>query len=215
MNNIRKIRTASMSLKCFTSSLVILISLNCFSQDKDEATVTNVTKVTFINPGLSYELKIAKLQSLYAQAFMNTSGSFSASGSQGIKSKFYFDPAFDVQYRYYYNSKKRAEKGKRTEMNSMNYLTAAFEMVLSKRHPHYVNYVENNIRPINTIGLAWGFQRNYKNRFSLDFYAGLGYLFTKETIPNPSSFGQTVIEHVGQISLLSQINIGMWLNRRK
>ena len=191
----------------------LFMSANCFSQDKYELHTANVTKVTFINPGFSYEKTIAKFQTLYAQAFMNTSASFSYSSSLGSNSKFYFDPAATLQYRYYYNGAKRLAKGKRTEMNSMNYLTAVFESVFSKRHTHKVNYVEKNIRPINSLGLAWGLQRNYKKRFSLDLYVGLGYLFTTETIP--SGYGVTTVENVGQITPMGQLNIGLWLNRKK
>ena len=53
-------------------------------------------------------------------------------------------------------------------MNSMNYVTSVFETVLSKK-PFVLEIDENNYRLINSFGLAWGFQRNYKKRFSLDF----------------------------------------------
>ncbi len=193
--------------------VTFFITANCFSQDKNELHTTNVTKVTFINPGLSYEKTIAKFQTLYVQAFMNTSATFSYSSSLGSNSTLYFDPAATLQYRYYYSGAKRLAKGKRTEMNSMNYVTAVYESVFSKRHTHNINYIEKNIRPIHSLGLAWGLQRNYKKRFSLDLNLGLGYLFTTETVP--TGFGMTIKENVGQITPMGQINIGLWLNKKK
>lgn len=190
---------------------IFFLSKNCFSQDESGVHTTNVTKVTFVNPGASYEQSIGRLQTLYAQAFMNTSATFSYSGALGNTSKFYFDPALTIQYRYYYNGKRRAAKDKRTEMNSMNYLTAVSENVLSKR-PFVTGMEENNYRLINSLGLAWGFQRNYIKRFSLDFYVGLAVLFAKST---SQTYPQTVQDNFTQLAPMSQINIGYWLNRRK
>ena len=193
--------------------VTFFITANCFAQDKGEPHTANVTKVTFINPGFSYEKSIARFQTLYVQAFMNTSATFSYSSSVGSSSKFYFDPAATLQYRYYYNGAKRLAKEKRTEMNSMNYVTAVFESVFTKRHTRNINYTEKNMRPINSLGLAWGLQRNYLKRFSLDLNVGLGYLFTTETVP--SGFATTIKENVGQLTPMGQINIGLWLNRKK
>jgi hypothetical protein len=36
-------------------------------------------------------------------------------------------PALALQYRYYYNAARRRAKGKRTEMNSLNYVSALVE----------------------------------------------------------------------------------------
>jgi hypothetical protein len=92
--------------------LLPLISTHCFSQNIEESELSNVTKATFLNPGISYEKKIGKFQSLYAQAFMNTSFGLGYSSSLGNTSFIYFDPALAVQYRYYYNFAKREAKGK-------------------------------------------------------------------------------------------------------
>lgn len=53
--------------------LLLLISANCFSQNQERPDITDVTKVTFFNPGISHEKRIGKFQSLYGQAFLNTS----------------------------------------------------------------------------------------------------------------------------------------------
>jgi hypothetical protein len=191
----------------------LLISKNCVGQDKNEADVTNITKVTFFNPGISYERRIQKLQTLYAQVFMNTSGRIEYSSSFGNTSTFYFDPAFTLQYRYYYNAARRLANDKRIEMNSLNYLSSIYELVYSKRQISASNYIETNRRALNTFGIAWGFQRNYKRRFSIDLNLGAGYLFGKATLSDNT--GQAITKNVGQFTPVGQLNIGLWLNRRE
>jgi hypothetical protein len=76
--------------------LLILISTNCFSQLTGEADITDVTKVTFFNPGVSYEKRIGKFQSLYAQAFLNTS--FALGFSDALGSTFSLNLNFGIGY---------------------------------------------------------------------------------------------------------------------
>ena len=191
---------------------LLLLTTTCFSQSDTETDITDITKVTILNPGLSYEKRIAKFQSLYAQIFLNTSAFIGYSSSFGFNSGIYFDPAFTIQYRYYYNSAKRETKGKRTEMNSLNYVAAIINIVYSKNRLSSEHYVENNQRAINKFGLAWGFQRNYKKRFSLDFNLGPGILFAKATLPGDTG---PVIKNVVQFTGVGQLNLGFWLNKRK
>ncbi|MFI5132166.1 MAG: hypothetical protein ACHQFX_19330, partial [Chitinophagales bacterium] len=166
-----------------TMFLVLLLhfSLICFSQDNEKTVITDVTKATFLNPGISYEKAIGKFQSIYGQAFMNTSFGFSYSSSFGTKAYIYFDPALALQYRYYYNFAKREAKGRRTEMNSLNYVCAILQTVFSKGAISSSYYNETNRRPVYTFGLAWGLQRNFPKRFSLDFNLGGGGVYAKST----------------------------------
>lgn len=192
--------------------LLVLISANCFSQDKGNDDITDVTKLTFFNPGISYEKRIGKLQSLYAQAFMNTSFGLGYSSALGNTSYIHFDPALALQYRYYYNFAKRQAKGKRTGMNSLNYVCAIAETIFSKASISSSYYPEKSIRAINSFGLAWGFQRNYHKRFSLDLSIGPGFLFTRVTTMNYT--GQFITKRIGQFTTVGQINLGFWINKR-
>ena len=202
-----------MQLKTLIILFFLATSTYCFSQVKLQTDIVDITKVTFLNPGISYEKRIGKFQSIVGKTFMNTSVSIGYSSSLGNRSSINFDPALTFQYRYYYNFDKRQAKGKRTEMNSLNYLSPTFMTVFSKNRISVDHYVENNRRPINTTGIVWGIQRNYKSRLSLDFNLGLGYLFTTATLPNNT--GQTVKENVGKFSTLGQLSLGFWLNKRK
>jgi hypothetical protein len=203
-----------MNFKRFFLCAFILSTINSFSFAQEEPTidVTKVTKATFLNPGISYENRVGKYQTMYLQAFMQTSAYFSYSSSFGTSSGIYFDPALTAQYRYYYNGSRRQEKGKRTELNSMNYLGAVWETFFSKNAMAESSIDEENRRPVHSFGLVWGLQRNYQSRFSLDFNIGYGFLFTKGTELNESNEFKKVNQF--EFTSVGQLNLGFWLNRR-
>jgi len=201
----------AIDLKNIFLLLLLLISTHSFSQDQEKSEISDVTKATFFNPGIGYEKKIGKFQSLYAQAFMSTTIGLGYSSSFGFTSFIYFYPALALQYRYYYNSAKRKAKGKRTEMNSLSYVSTFVETAFYKETVSFNG--EKDLRTLNTFGLAWGFQRNYQKRFSLDLSFGLGYVFTKQTTINDA--GQFITKNTGEITNVGQIGLGFWLNRRK
>jgi hypothetical protein len=190
--------------------LLILISAKCFSQDNIYTDVRDVTKLTFFNPGITYEKRIGKLQSLYAQAFLSTAIYLGYSSALGNTSSINFYPALALQYRYYYNAAKRIAKGKRTEMNSLNYISALAETDFYRENVS--SNGEKELRASKVFGIAWGLQRNYPKRFSLDLSFGLGYIFTKETTVNDA--GQYITKNVGEFTNVGQIGLGFWLNKR-
>ena len=190
----------------------ITVSTNCFCQDNEVVDITDVAKVTFFNPGISYEKRIGNLQSLYAQVYMATSFAIGYSSSLGNTSYIHFDPAITLQYRYYYNFKRREDKGKRTEMNSLNYMAGILVTIFSKGSISSSYVTERDRRAINVFGVAWGFQRNYPKRFSLDINFGPGYLYTRVTTINNT--GQLMTKNAGQFTTVGQVNLGFWLNKR-
>jgi hypothetical protein len=204
-------------LKFFITVVLILLNINSFGQKQSRIKnddVTDVLKVTFLNPGIGYEKRIGKFQTLAGQLFMNTSTSFSNTAFVRNELTLYFDPALSLQYRYYYNYKRRSDNDKRTDMNSMNYLAASYEVFFSKANLTELYSPEIDRRPIQNIGIVWGIQRNYKKRFSLDLNLGLGYLSAKATTYNFSLNSTTSIT-TGQVSFLGQLNLGFWLNKTK
>jgi hypothetical protein len=208
VNYIVQKRKMTSRLICFSISLTCFLAAS--SQDFD---ATNVAKVTILNPGLSYETRVGRFQTVYGQAFMNVSAYYSYSSSMGSSSEFYLDPAATLQYRYYYNGMKRMEMEKRTEMNSMNYVAVISEVIFSKMRLTDDYFVESNRRGITRFGIAWGLQRNYKQRFSLDLNLGLGYMVAKGTTYNYS--GQLTTKTITTPTMIGQFNIGFWLNREK
>ena len=200
-----------MKFESFCFFVLILITTNSFSQE--ETDIANLTKVTFLNPGISREVRIGKLQSIYLQAFMNTSAYFSYSSSLGTDGGVYFDPALTAQYRYYYNAEKRASKGKRTEMNNLNYVSGIIETAFSKAAISEGDINEENRRPVTKIGAVWGIQRNGIRRFSLDLNLGIGYVFAKGTKYDETTW-LPYSSRVSQFTTLGQLNLGFWLNKR-
>jgi hypothetical protein len=191
--------------------LLLLISLHSFSQDQEKSEITNVTRVSFFSPGISYEKKIGKLQTLCARAFMSTSFYFFYSSSLGTTAGIDLYPSWSLQYRYYYNSAMRNAKGKRAEMNSLNYVSAIAEMVFFKETVS--SNGDTDLRSLNSFGIVWGISRNYQKRFSLDLSVGPGYVYAKRTTLN--EFGEYITENKGGITLVGQISLGFWLNKRK
>jgi len=177
--------------------------------------VTNITKVT-LDPGFSYEQKIGRHQTLYGQVYPAISFSFAFSdglGGDNTTTDFYIDPAVNIQYRFYYNARTRQVKGKRTEMNSMNYIGIADRTVFSK-HPLSDSYdMEKHYRPINTLGAVWGLQRNFRSRFSIDLNVGPAITFAKTTSTDLSGRSETYV--LNEFALLTQVDFGFWLNKRK
>ena len=142
---------------------------------------------------------------------MSTSIYFSYSSSLGTNSGIDLYPALSLQYRYYHNSTKRNAKGKRTEMNSLNYISAIAEMVFFKETVS--SNGDTDIRSLNSFGIAWGISRNYQKRFSLDLSAGPGYVYAKRTTID--DFGEYITRNEGEITVVGQISLGFWLNKRK
>ena len=144
---------------------------------------------------------------------MNTSAYFSYSSTFGTNGGVYFDPALTAQYRYYYNAVKRAAKEKRTELNNLNYVGGVLQTVFSDAVIADGDVKQKNRRPINSIGVVWGIQRNGTKRFSLDLNLGIGYLFAKGTRYNEIA-GATYSSPVSQLTVPGQLNLGFWLNKK-
>lgn len=210
-----------MTICNFTLTLILLSAATTgFSQSLPKEPepipdVTNITKLT-LNPGFSYEKRIGKHQTLYGQVYPAINFSFDFSdgiGGDQTNTSFYVDPAVYVQYRFYYNARARQEKGKRTELNSMNYIALVDRTVFSK-HPINSNYeMEKSYRPMNTLGAVWGLQRNFRSRISIDLNVGPAIAFAKTTSKDLSGHTETYIHN--EFALLTQFDIGFWLNKRK
>ena len=194
--------------------VLFLVPYISFSQQNSKADVVNVSKITLLNPGLSYEMRIGRLQTLYGQFFIHTLFYSDTLNSVINLPSFYFDPAMTVQYRIYFNAKKREAHAKRIDMNSLNYVSAVSETIFSKAKYKKSSRDEKNRRLVNKFGVVCGLQRNYKRRFSLDINLGLGYLITTQTSTSIYT-GQSVKENIGMIAPLGQLNFGIWLNKKK
>jgi len=191
-----------MSMKPTLFFLCLLIINKAFTQYRNEPGVVNLTKISFVTPGFSYEQKIGRFQTLYGRAFLNPSGYAGYSDALGYRSHLYLDPAITIQYRFYYNALRRESKGRRTEMNNLNYFAPVFKTAFN---------AENSQRSIHKTGIVWGLQRNYRRRFSLDLNIGVGYSFAKE---GHTENGEITAGQISEFTTIGQLNLGIWLNRR-
>jgi hypothetical protein len=173
---------------------------------------TDVTTLTFLSPGIGYEKAINKFTTLY--------GSFSLyptfyywSGFGGSETHFHLDPGLTLQYRYYYNFYGRSERGRRTDMNSANYIAPVLSVVFTKNSVSDSDYGEVDRRAITTLGGVWGMQRNYRKRFSLDLNLGIGYYFTKGTTLDGG--GNLIKVNREDFTYMGGLSLGFWINKRK
>lgn len=188
--------------------LLSFFSLSVAAQTNTEGAVS-LGRLNILSPGLGYELRTARFQTAFLQGGFSPSFATVQFGSNGNDLQFYFDPLFSLQYRFYYNGPRRLEAGKSIARNSMNYVALLGETSFSRRPLSDAYPEESKRRTINRIGLLWGLQRNLPSRLSVDLNAGLGYLFSYGTLP-----GGTVRRNIGQVSLLSDITLGIWLGKK-
>jgi len=204
--------------KLLLALVMMLAATTAYPQNEVNDTipaVTNVTKV-FLFPGFAYEKRIGKHQTLYGKIFPAINFSFSFSdgiGGQRSESSFYVDPALFVQYRYYYNGRRRQKNGKKTGLNSMNYIGFADRAIVTKHPTTSDYYKEKRYRFKNTLGAVWGLQRNFKSRVSIDLNVGPAIYFGRSASIDMNGYLQT--NAYTEFSLLTQFDVGFWLNKRK
>lgn len=180
---------------------------------QEASDVENVFKVNVISPGISYEMRIANKQTLYTEAYLALYYAFSYSSNFGSDSEFRAMPSLDVAYRYYYNGRSRANRGVTTAMNNMNYLTFVYNPGIYQKAVY--TYYDYQTKPAlqHTIGVGWGFQRNYANRISLDMHVGPGCVIN--TLSEVNAVGESFSELNVEPTLVLKMRIGFWLNKRR
>jgi len=206
--------------------LLFSFQFSTFAQDENEKILSKIFKVNFFaEPGLSYEIPTAKLQSLLVSAFMNSAISYKIKnglfGPEISDFKFYFDPTLSLQYRQYINYNKRIEKQKKTELNNMSYLAFVYENIYTKVPQSKVYYGDIlKRRSIHRSGIVFGIQRNSKGKnFSLDFNIGLGYKFSKSEYVCNCFDGVNYVTNITNknesgLTFISRLGLGIRLNNK-
>ena len=185
------------ALICICTLLTLLANAT-YAQKDNNAVVENVTKANFFLPGLSHEHKLGKASTIYISAYMDIWLTFGSSNLFGETKTVHVGPALDLSFRNYYNYKRRSGRGRRTEMNSLNYIAPAF--TVTSVHGPGISGSEF----INLLGVVWGMQRNYPGRFSLDLNLGVGHLFNAKGYSNNNL-----------VDPMSQLTLGFWLGKKK
>ncbi len=187
----------------------IMISFGVTAVAQEAPTTASVLKIALIDPGVSYEQKIGDKQTIAIQGIIRSRISLGYSSALGTTSDIYFDPALNLQYRYYYNLEKRFTKGKYTYQNSGNYLTALTEAQLSKIPLNPDASDEHDRRLVHSVGAAWGFQRNYKSHISLDIQLGGEFSYGRTTTYLVGANRQK--NWHGRFSEMIRIQFGFWI----
>ena len=165
-------------------------------KERDEQWVVNVTKITFIEPGLAHEFPLGRSATFFLRAGMTvTLATDYFDQITGVL----FRPFVSGSGRVYYNFAKREDQGKNINKNSANYF-ALLAIVATEPLNKGTDYDPSLNNTILNTGVVWGMQRNYPSGFSLDLNIGIGYA------------------KVGDISGLSPVgefNIGWWFGKKK
>ncbi|MGB7785718.1 MAG: hypothetical protein WBL27_06420 [Salinimicrobium sp.] len=127
--------------------------------------------VNILTPGLEYEYGLTNSTTLDLRA---GSGFAYSKGMSGEGFGVY--PIFNVQYRHYYNLKKRLKKEKNISNNSGNYIALSGAVQGGKP---IIGDLEYNEGYFGVIGPVWGLQRYYRSGFKLDLNLGGGYGFNE------------------------------------
>lgn len=90
-------------------------------------------------------------------------------------SPFILTPVIVLEPRFYYNLKKRAEKSKRTDGNSGNFIA-----LKTSYHPEVALFNSDDAPVVSDFGIipTWGIRRNLGKHFNFEAGLGAGYSYT-------------------------------------
>lgn len=191
----------------------LLVQAASFAQDSTSTGLEQVATITILAPGVSYEHPVGKQQSLFVHPHLGISAQWGYSLNLGSYGEVIVDPALSLQYRRYYNRLRRAEKGRRIERNSGNYLAGLYTISYSRNAMWEGHLTEKQRRPIHVVGAVWGMQRNGARRFSFDVHGGVGYFYTRGTEWDDNASRWRTVRG-GDATLLLDFSIGLWLGKR-
>lgn len=189
----------------------LLLLLLCFEAASQENHYTSkLATVTIVSPGISYEHPLANKLTIKGKAAFTVDWSFSTSSSLGQSYSLAPTGLVAGQLRYYYNFALREQKEKKIARNSANYISFVAKYKYSGITYRYGdsfmesfggprNYSIKRASHMPNLGIVWGIQRNYKNRFSIDCSVG------------PSLYTPFANN---EFTLIGDVSIGLWLGKK-
>lgn len=148
-----------------------LLSTGIYAQQTDE-----VWRLNIINPGIEYEQPVSSKSTISLNVGVGYSGAYpkltSTSGTGGL---YAFAPFADLQFKRFYNLKKRVSGNKATDHNSGNFISLRFRTRGKSIQDNFHRYADYDF----AIGPTWGIQRNYGN-FHLLLDLGPQFYFDSE-----------------------------------
>jgi hypothetical protein len=178
------------------SAFLLLHASIIFAQkEKNEQRTEDVTKITFLEPGVAHEFAVGKTATFFLRGGLTTSVALDYDDNiTGILIR----PFVSTSLRAYYNFKKRELLGKNTAKNSANYF-ALLAIVATSPLNKGTDYDPVYNKALLNTGVVWGLQRNYPVGLSLDLNIGLGYVKAGSTMG---------------VSPVGELNVGLWLGKR-
>ena len=126
----------------------------------------NLFKLDFILPGITYEHKITNKTTVVLNPFSGING-----GWYGSYVYFSVLPSINLEFRYYYNLKRRVRLNKNIQNNSANY----FAPRVMLEFPSIVNNYNDKTTFGAGIGGVYGIQRTYSSGIYILGEWGLGF----------------------------------------
>jgi hypothetical protein len=170
-----KTNTKIIIMKKVSINLIALIF--CFSLaeniNSQEKNTKKVWRVNFLNPAIELELPVASNSTFSTSLGIGYGGSYPHTSTGGSGFLYSINPFLDLQYKFFYNFKKRKTKKLMTDNNSANFISAR---LLTRG-----NTISSNFNMTTNfdfaVGPTWGLQRKYGENFHLLFDVGPIYYF--------------------------------------
>ncbi|WP_074408293.1 MULTISPECIES: DUF3575 domain-containing protein [Aquimarina] len=160
-------------MKRTLTAIFLLITIIISAQSNSVSVKDHMFKINILTtPGIEYEVGLGKNTTLDFRL-----GTGFAYASRNGNGRYGIFPSVEGAYRYYYNFKRRTQKGKNTSKNSANYI--ALTTLFTSGDP-IIGDIQTNIDYYARIGPVWGFQRTYNSNLNLGLELGLGYGFNNE-----------------------------------
>ncbi len=182
--------------RIFILVIIASLAISTNAQEKESIKTVKVWRINFLNPAIELELPTGKYSSFSSAFGVGYGGGYPDLTYGGNGFIYIISPFIDLQQKWFYNLNKRNRKGKTTENNSGNFISAR---LITRGN----SIAENVIRTSNfdfAFGPTWGIQRKY-GKFHLLFDVGPQYYFDTEGNGN-------------LWPLMIQLNLGFDLKRK-
>lgn len=180
----------------FFFSLILFSVLGMGQDAESDSELQNNLIVNFINPALEYEWVTGKSTLLSGAVGVGYNGAYRDLTIANNGFNYIIQPFIDLQFKWMYNRKKRADKNRILHKNSGNFVSFRG---IARGWSIADNLVFKSDDFDFAIGPTWGIQRSYnKFRFLMDI--GPQYYF--DTVGNSGFF-----------PFMVQVNIGLNLSK--
>jgi hypothetical protein len=172
-----------------------------FLKAQDHHFTQPVLTATILAPGVSYETPIANKFTAKFKTVVSAGVAYSRSSSLGTSYSLSAIPTASAELRYHYNFQQRIKAHKNTSHNSANYVAVAGKYAISYTTSHFYDgrITAKSTSYYPNAGIVWGFQRNYRNRLSLDINIG-------------PSISSPLIYH--EFDFIGNFTLGIWLGKK-